>query len=60
MINLWDENAPNSGRREENIVVRTSKMAALGWTTDVSDVAKDPVLDTSLYKRNKNRRYHLH
>lgn len=50
MIKSWNENAPNSGRRKENFVVRTSKMAALGWTTNVWDVAKDPVLDTALYK----------
>jgi hypothetical protein len=60
MGNPWNKNAPDSGRREEDFVVRTSKVAALVWRTNVSDVAKNPRLDTALYERHNNRRYQLY
>jgi len=56
----WNKNAPDSGRREENFVVRTSKVTALVWRTDVSDVAKNPRLDSALYERHNNCRYQLY
>jgi hypothetical protein len=49
-----NKNVPDSGRREENVVVRTSKAAALVWRTNVSDVAKNPHLDSALYERHSN------
>ena len=56
----WKKNAPDSGRREENFVVRTSKVAALVWRTNVWDVAKNPRLDTALYECHNNCRHQLH
>ncbi len=60
MGNPRNENAPDGGRREENFVVRTSKVAALGWRTHISDVAENPRLDTTLYESHKNCRYQLY
>jgi hypothetical protein len=60
MRNPWNKNAPDSGRGEENFVVRTSEVAALGWRTNVSNVAKHPRLDNAFYERHNNCRYQLY
>ena len=60
MGNPWNKDAPDSRRREENFVVGTSKVAALVWSANVSDVAKNPRLDSALYKRHNNCRYQLY
>jgi hypothetical protein len=62
-ITAWkpsNDNAPDGGRGEKNVVVWTSKVALLGWGTNVWDIAENPLLDTNLQDSRKERRYQLH